>query len=77
MDIITLIDSYVRGLLHAEAEFLEHLNTLPILEETVSELSNKMAADFIGLVLTNADQLIRNSGIRKNLIRYREGARER
>lgn len=65
MDIITLIDSYVRGLLHAEEEFLEHLNSLSTLEETVSELSNKMAADFIGLVLTNADQLIRNSGIRK------------
>lgn len=65
MDIITLIDSYVRGLLHAEEEFLEHLDTLVTLEETVSTLSMQMAAGFIGLVLTNADQLIRDSGIRK------------
>lgn len=65
MDIITLIDHYVRGLLQAEEEFLEHLDALSTFEETVSELSNKMAADFIGLALTNADQLIRDSGIRK------------
>lgn len=65
MDIITLIDSYVRGLLKAEEDFLGHLDTLPSLEETVSALSSRMAADFIGLVLTNADQLIRDSGIRK------------
>lgn len=29
MDIITLIDSYVRGLLKAEEDFLGHLDTLP------------------------------------------------
>lgn len=57
MDIITLIDSYARGLVHAEEAFLKHLNMLSTLEETVSELSNKMAADFIGLVLTNKLQL--------------------
>ncbi len=65
MEIITLIRDYVSGLLDAEDDFLEHLDTLDVLEQNVSELSQKMAADFIGLVLTNADQLIRESGKRK------------
>lgn len=65
MDIITLIDHYVRSLLQAEEKFLEHLDSLSAFEETVSGLSNKMAADFIGMALTNADELIRDSGIRK------------
>lgn len=65
MDIITLINDYVSGLLNAEEEFLEHLDSLTTFEETVSRLSNQMAADFIGLILTDADQMIRDSGIRK------------
>lgn len=65
MDIITQINKYVSGLLNAEEEFLEHLESLATFEETVSELSNRMAAEFIGLVLTDADRMIRDSGIRK------------
>lgn len=65
MDIITLINTLVSGLLNAEEEFLEHLDSFTTFEETVSSLSNQMAADFIGLALTNADQMIRDSGIRK------------
>lgn len=65
MDIITLINNYVSGLLNAEEKFLEHLDSLTTFEETVSRLSNQMAADFIGLILTDADQMIRDSGIRK------------
>ena len=65
MDIIALIDTYVRGLLHAEEKFLCHLEALPELEQTVSRLSNQMAAGFIGLVLSNADRMIRESGTRK------------
>lgn len=65
MDIITLINNYVSGLLKAEEEFLEQLDSLTAFEETVSSLSNRMAADFIGLVLTDADRMIRDSGNRK------------
>lgn len=65
MDIITLINNYVSGLLKAEEKFLEHLDSLTTFEETVSGLSSRMAADFIGLVLTEADRMIRDSGIRK------------
>ena len=46
MDIITLINTFVSGLLNAEEEFLEHLDSFTMFEETVSRLSNQMAADF-------------------------------
>ena len=65
MDIITLIKGLVTGLLNAEEEFLKHLDAFPKFEETVHELTDQMAADFMGTVLTNADTLIRESGKRK------------
>ena len=65
MDILTLIRSYVEGLLEAEDRFIEHLDSFPDLEKTVVELSNRMAAGFLGAVLTTADDLICESGIRK------------
>ena len=49
MDIIALINTLVSGLLNAEEKFLEHLDSFTTFEETVSSLSNQMAADFIGL----------------------------
>ena len=55
MDIITLIKELVTGLLDAEEEFLEHLDTFPAFEESVHELTDQMAAGFLGLVLTNAE----------------------
>ena len=64
MDIITLLDNYVRGLLEAEEVFLTDLGQFPKLEQTVSDLSRRMAADFLSLVLTNADEMIRSSGLR-------------
>lgn len=66
MDIITLIQVLVSGLLNAQEEFLEHLDQFSTFEETVNRLTDQVAADFIGLTLTNfADTLIRESGKRK------------
>ena len=65
MDILTLIRSYVEGLLEAEDRFIEHLDTFPELEKTVVDLTNRMAAGFLGAVLTTADTLICESGVRK------------
>ena len=65
MDIITLITEYVEGLLAAEDKFIEHLDSFPELEKTVVELTNRMAAGFLGVVLTTADELICSSGTRK------------
>ena len=41
MDIITLIEALVSGLLDAEEEFLEHLDTFSAFEETVHGLTDK------------------------------------
>ena len=65
MDIITLIQVLVSGLLNAQEEFLEHLDRFSTFEETVNGLTDQVAADFIGLTLTAADTLIRESGKRK------------
>ena len=65
MDIITLIKALVSGLVDAEEDFLKHLDTFSMFEESVRILTNQMAADFIGMTLSNADSLIRESGIRK------------
>ncbi len=64
MDIITLLDDYVRGLLEAEEVFLTDLGQFPRLEQTVSDLSRRMATRFLSLVLTNADEMIRSSSLR-------------
>ena len=65
MDIIALNKVLVSGLLDAEEEFLKHLDSFSMFEESVRGLTNQMAADFIGLTLSNADSLIRESGRRK------------
>ena len=65
MDIVSLVSSYVEGLLEAEDRFIEHLDSFLELEKTVVELTNRMAAGFLGAVLTTADELICESGVRK------------
>ena len=65
MDIIALINTLVSGLLNAQEGFLEHLDQFADFEETVNRLTDQVAADFIGLTLTAADTLIRESGKRK------------
>ena len=60
--IITLLSDYVTGLLKAQEDFIEHLDAFPELEQTVVELSNRMAAGFLGACLTTADALICKSG---------------
>lgn len=65
MDIITLIQVLVSGLLNAQEESLEHLDQFSTFEENVNRLTDQAAADFIGMTLTAADTLIRESGKRK------------
>ncbi len=62
MDIITLIKELVTVLLDAEEKFLKHLETFSAFEESVHGLTDRMSADFLVLVLTNVDTLIRGSG---------------
>nr|WP_236945639.1 helix-turn-helix domain-containing protein [Enterocloster clostridioformis] len=42
---------------------MKHLDTFSMFDESVRILTNQMAADFIGMTLSNADSLIRESGI--------------
>ena len=65
MDIITLINTLVSGLLNAQEGFLEHLDQFADFEETVNRLTDQVAAAFIGLPLTAAATLMRESGQRK------------
>jgi len=51
--------------LEAEDQFIQDMGQFPRLEQTVSDLSRKMAADFLSLVLSNTDELLRSSGRRK------------
>lgn len=63
--IITLLGAYVTGLLEAEDKFISDLSSFPDLEKRVVELSNQMAAGFLSVCLTTADELICLSGVRK------------
>lgn len=65
MDIITLITDFAEGLLAAGLKFTENPCQLAEMEKEVAELSHKAAADFIAMTLTETDQLIRDSGKRK------------
>ena len=51
------------SLLEAEEQFILDLGQFTKLEQTVGDLSRKMAADFLSLVLNNADTLLRTSGL--------------
>lgn len=66
MDIITLITGFVEGLLQAGEKFTEHPERFAELEQTVSELSHRAAADFLAMTLTQTDDLIRENGRRKS-----------
>jgi hypothetical protein len=66
MDIITLVNELVTGLLAAEDKFIDHLQDFPTMEKDVSELTSRTAAEFLSMTLTNADQMIYENGYRKD-----------
>ena len=64
MNIVTLAERFVLGLLDIQENFTEDLR-LDKLEESAVDLGNQILSDFISLTLTEADQLICDSGLRK------------
>lgn len=64
MDIVTLAERFVSGLVEIQEDFTEN-QRLDQLESRAVELGNRTVADFIGLTLSETDQLICDSGIRK------------
>ena len=65
MTIIALIEELVREILDAEDKFFDDIRNFPEYEETVNQASQKFASRFLGSSLTAADEMIRQSGIRK------------
>jgi len=64
MNIVTLIDSFVSGLLEIQQDFTKDAR-LDMLEGRAVELGNRTIADFISITLTETDRLICDSGLRK------------
>ena len=64
-NIITFISDYVTALIEVQNKFIENLQDFSGFEQKVVELTNHMAARFMGAALTEADTLIRESGLRK------------
>ncbi|MBQ6889038.1 MAG: ISLre2 family transposase [Lachnospiraceae bacterium] len=65
MTIITLIKELVEEVLDAEDKFFDDIRNFPEYEEAVNQASQKFASRFLGSSLTAADEMIRQSGIRK------------
>ena len=64
MDIVTLAERFVSGLLEIQQDFTKDAR-LDMLEGRAVELGNRTIADFISLTLTETDKLICDSGSRK------------
>ena len=65
MTIIALIEELVKEILVAEEKFFDDIRNFPEYEETVNQASRKFASQFLGTSLTAADEMIRQSGVRK------------
>lgn len=66
MSIIALIDKYLEDLMEERNNFIDDLNQFPNFEKQVRRLSNELASGILSLTLSEADELIRNSGLRKD-----------
>lgn len=66
MDIVTLLEQLVNGLLEAEENFLSNPKDFYSLEKTVKSTTDATAAKFMEAVLNSMDELIYNDGYRKS-----------
>ena len=58
MDIVSLLDPFVTGILSADRTFFEDTSQFPILEQTVADLSHRMAAGFLSSILADLDEYV-------------------
>ncbi len=65
MDIVTLLTSFARALFELSEDFYANPDQFFRIEKLVADLSKQTAADFLSLILTEMDDLIRDSQIRK------------
>lgn len=64
MDIITFVNTFITGILRAEQDFIEEPGRFDKMEEAAGRLSSRLAADILGAVLTEMDELIAGSPMR-------------
>lgn len=64
MDIVTLLTGFAENLLDLQEKFSRE-NRFDVLEKAAVDLGTSTIADFLSLTLTETDDLIRNSGIRR------------
>ena len=55
MDIVSLIESFLESIFEAKELFFENPEELASFEQVISDSANRMAADFIGMTLTELD----------------------
>ncbi len=65
MDIVSLLDVLVNGLIEAEGKFLDNPADFYSLEKSVKTATESFAAGFLGTVLSSINQQICNSGWRQ------------
>ncbi|HAV90371.1 MAG TPA: ISLre2 family transposase, partial [Eubacterium sp.] len=56
MDIVTLLDELVKGLIETEDKFFENIKDFYSFETSVKELVDKFSASYIGSVLSSIDE---------------------
>lgn len=66
MNIVSLISPFVTGILKADETFFENVSKFSVLEQTVSDLSNRLAADVLSSILSDLDRMVRESSARKS-----------
>ena len=64
MDIVSLVAGFAKSLLRLQEGFCKE-NRLDRLEKEAVKLGTRTIADFLVLTLTETDELIRTSGLRK------------
>lgn len=64
MSIIPFVEELLTGIQGAENNFYDHPDNFPALETEVVDLTNRLATQVLGYILTQADEMIRDSGIR-------------
>lgn len=76
MDIVSLVETFLKSIFEAKEMFFEKPEDLASFEQLISDASNKMAADFIGMSLTELDSyLMANSKRQERFIVQRKRER--
>lgn len=65
MDIVSLIESFLESIFEAKELFFENPEELASFEQVISDSANRMAADFIGMTLTELDGYLMDNIKRK------------